>query len=148
MTPEDVKSPRATHAAEGSPDPSASVSENWSAALGTLVSSRIAIISAEARIAAESSIKKVALAVVAAITGLLFWIILMAGLIGFFPSVIHSLAWYHVALIIAGMHLLVAVIAALLLKKKSPPTFSLTRSEFEKDRQWLSKTKKTPTSGS
>ncbi|MEP2775729.1 MAG: phage holin family protein [Luteolibacter sp.] len=148
MTHEDGTTPRAANAAAGSADSSASASENWPSALGALVSARIAIISEEARIAAESTVKKVALAVVAAITGLLFWVILMAGLIGFVPSLTSGLAWFHVALIIAGIHLLVAIIAILLLKKKSPPSFSLTRSEFEKDRQWLSKSKQNPTSGS
>lgn len=148
MTSEDAKSPQLGNTAEGSTDPSASGNENWSAAVSSLLTARLAIISAEAKIAAESTVKKVVLAAVAAVAGLLFWLILMAGLIGLIPSLTCALSWYHVALIIAGLHLLVVLIAILLLKKKTPPPFSLTRSEFEKDRQWLSKTKQNPTSGS
>lgn len=148
MTSEDAKSPQISNAAEGHTDPSASGTENWSAAVSSLLTARLAIISAEAKIAAESTVKKVILAAVAALTGLLFWLTLMAGLIGLIPSLTCALSWYHVALIIAGLHLLVALIAVMLLKKKTPPPFSLTRSEFEKDRQWLSKTKQNPTSGS
>ncbi|MGJ8643112.1 MAG: phage holin family protein [Luteolibacter sp.] len=148
MTPEDATSPHSGNTAEGNSDPSSSGSEKWTSALGALVSSRLAIISAEARVAAEITAKKAILAAIAAITGLLFWIILMAGLIGFIPSIVCGLAWYHVALIIAGLHLLVVLIAVLLLKKKTPTPFSLTRTEFEKDRQWLSKTQQHPTSKS
>lgn len=147
MTPDDAISPQTDNAAEGNPDPGDSGNENLFTAISALISARLAIISAEAKIAAETTVKKVILAAVAAITGLLFWIILMAGLIGFIPTLYTCLAWYHVALIIAGLHLFVVLVAILLLKKKTPPPFSHTRTEFEKDRQWLSKTKQKTTSG-
>ena len=86
-------------------------------------------------------------AVIAAVAGLFFWIALMAGLTGLIATLGLGLAWYHVSLIIAGLHLLVVIIAVLLMRKKTPPTFSLTRTEFEKDRQWL-KNQKNPNSQS
>lgn len=147
MTPKDAISPQTDNAAEGTPQPSKSVNESWSTAINELVSTRLAIISAEAKLAAQSTVKKVVLVILAATSGLLCWIILMAGLIGFIPTLTCALAWYHVALIIAGLHLLVVLISVLLLKRKTPPPFSHTRTEFEKDRQWLSKTKQNPISG-
>lgn len=146
MSSENATSPQTSNTADGTIGASASANQNWSSALVTLLSSRISIICTEARIAAESTARKVALAAIAGLTVFLFWIILMAGLIGFIPTLACSLAWYHVALIIAGLHLLVALIAILLLRKKSPPPFSITRTEFQKDRQWLSKTKESPIS--
>lgn len=146
MTPEEAISPQIDSAAKSEPDPTHSDNDNWFTSISALVSTRLAIISAEAKIIVESTVKKVILAVVAAITAFLFWVILMAGLIGFLPTLSDHLAWYHVALIIAGLHLLVVLIAVLLLKKKTTPPFSHTRTEFKKDRQWLSKTKQNPTS--
>ena len=148
MTPIEETPPQANRPAEQRIHPSSSEHPGIASSFKALASSRIALLTAEARIAVESTVKKLILAAIAAITALLFWIILMAGLIGLIPTLVCSLFWYHIALIIAGLHLTIFIIAILLLKKKNPPPFSLTRTEFEKDRQWLSKTPQNPTSPS
>ena len=147
MTSEESTQPSSGSEAEANPQATDYEKQAWPAAFGTLVSSRFAIASAEAKLAVGSTAKKAVFAVVAALAALFFYLTLLAGLIGLFASLSSALDWYHVALIIAGVHLLVVIIAALLMMKKTPPTFSLTRTEFEKDRQWL-KNQKNPNSQS
>lgn len=119
--------------------------DSWPAALAALASARIAIISAESRNAVGSILSKIVWAAVAALCALFAWITLLAGLIGFVPQ-ITALDWFHVAFILAGIHLLIILIAVILLKKKSPPVFEVTKAEFMKDKQWLSSVNKEPNS--
>lgn len=120
-------------------------SEKWPSALATLVSARIAIISEESRDAIEVFSGKAALVAICVFCCFIFWLALMVGLIGGLAAV-SSLAWYHVAFILAGVHLLVGIVTVMLLTKKSPPVFTITKSEFTKDKLWLASVKQESTS--
>ncbi|MFD2255749.1 phage holin family protein [Luteolibacter algae] len=114
---------------------------NWKEALACLISSRLAIFQVESRQAAQTGVSKIIFLSIAGIAILFSWILLMAGAVGGIASVT-ALAWYHAAFIIAGIHILVAVIMILLGGRKTAPSFPLTRAEFDKDREWLNQLKK------
>jgi len=117
--------------------------ESWTDALACLVSSRISIIQAESKDAAATGARKAVLVVVAALCVLFTWILVLAGAVGAISSAT-AWTWYHVAFAAAGLHLLIAVIAVLIVKSKSAPPFPITRAEFEKDREWLNRLNKKP----
>ncbi len=148
MTDDDGIGSMAEAIAEEADSDSASAatsSEKWPGALATLASARIAIISAESGDAVAMAAKKALYAAIAVVALLGFWLVALVGVIGLIPQ-ISGLTWYQVAFIIAGLHLAVAIVAALLLVKKSAPVFTLTKSEFIKDKQWLSSVKSKSTS--
>lgn len=122
-----------------------SASEKWPSALATLLSARIAIVSVESRDALAVFLGKAALGFAAAFCGFIFWLTLIVGLIGGIPQV-SALAWFHVAFILAGLHLLAAVVSVAMLLKQPPPVFTVTKSEFTKDKLWLSSVKQESTS--
>lgn len=109
---------------------------NWRTALADLLGSRAALVQYELKRASATGIKKAVLFITAAIFLLLFWIILVAGLVGLI-SAQGGYLWYTVALVFAGVHLLVALILILIAKRPAPPSFEITRQEFKKDREWL-----------
>lgn len=101
-----------------------------------LVNSRIALFKLEAKQAAARNVGRVLLLAGAGSAAVVTWFLLIAGIIG----VVHAftgLAWYWTCLIIAGIHLL--AVAAMLRSARAPgpSTFEHTRSEFQKDREWL-----------
>lgn len=118
--------------------------EKWPSALATLASARLAIISEESGHAAGVYGKKIALGALVGICVVTFWIFLLVGIIGIVP-IYSGLAWYHVAFIVAGLHLLIVFGAILLLKEKTAAVFSITKSEFSKDKLWLSSVKQEST---
>ena len=65
------------------------------------------------------------------------WLLVNAGLIGWLATVQGAVPWYGLALIFALLHLALATLAALRLRKKAPPFFRLTKQELTKDFQWL-----------
>lgn len=114
-------------------------------AIISLISSRIAIISAEGGTAAEVYLRKLTCALVAFGCVSVSWLILMAAVIGIAPQ--HTgLTWYQAALVVAGLHLVVAVIAILMAMKRTAPLFTVTLSEFKKDKSWINSVKNTQTS--
>lgn len=127
-------------AANPQPSPPQASVEKWPAALVTLISARIAIISAESGEAFSVAARKVLIGLIGAFSIVVCWLLLLVALMGAIPAV-STLLWYHVAFIAAGFHLLLVIIAFLGLKKKSAPIFTITKSEFNKDRQWLTNVK-------
>lgn len=119
--------------------------EKWPSALATLASARIAIISAEAGDASAIFLVKAIWGVVGILCGVAFWILLLVGLIGFIPK-LTPLTWFQVTFIIAAIHLVIAIIALVSIQKKTAPVFTITKSEFSKDKQWLSSVKHRSTS--
>jgi len=112
------------------------VPTNWRTALADLLGARAALIQLELKQAASSGLKRGILFAAAALLVLLAWIILVAGAIGAI-SVSAGWPWYWVTLSAGGIHLLIALILILIAKKPGPATFEVTRSEFQKDREWL-----------
>lgn len=120
---------------EGFP-PGPDTPANWRAALSTLVATRLAIFEYEAQTAARGIGRTAAIGGVAVFSLLLFWLLLLAALIGWLPGVT-GLPWFVWAAIAASVHLVAAIVSACLLKSARKPTFELTRNEFRKDRAWI-----------
>ncbi len=122
-------------------DPSDSAS-GWQTALDALITSRIGLIKLESQDAAARTCRKLIFLVVAALAALFAWGFIVTGLI----HVIHFFKDWPMHWIVLGaglIHLLVALIFAALAKSSSSPTFSVTRAEFQKDREWLHQLLKT-----
>lgn len=132
-------------AAPESPSSQTSTDEDWKAAASNFITARLALIKLEARDAGQTAAKRGLL--LGVILGCTFfvWLLAVAGMIGWI-SASQSWPWYAVTLIAAGLHLLVAIIAGLLLKKPTTPSFPLTRAEFSKDQAWLETLKNDPKS--
>lgn len=109
---------------------------NWRTALADLLGSRAALVQYELKEAAATNVRRIVLFATAAIFLLIFWLVLVAGLVGLI-SAQGGYLWYTVALIAAGIHFLLAVILILIAKRSTPPSFTITRQEFKKDREWL-----------
>jgi len=101
-----------------------------------LVTSRIALFQLEAKQAAARNAGRAVMMVGASLATLVMWILLIAAITGMVHAFM-NFAWYWTCLIIAGIHLLVAVILIRFACAPGPPTFKHTRSEFQKDREWL-----------
>jgi hypothetical protein len=122
-------------------------SGGWAAATSNFLNARLDLFKLEARDASQEAVKRGAL--LAVVLGCIFlvWLFGVAGLIGLI-SASQSWPWYAVTLVVAGLHLLLAIIAGTLLKKPAAPSFPLTRAELSKDQAWLETLKKDPTSRS
>jgi uncharacterized membrane protein YqjE len=107
----------------------------WWEALQCLVASRLALVKIETKEAVGGVMKSIILLFVAVICLLFMWGLALAGAIGAIASV-SGWAWWWVTLAAAALHLLVAAVC-IGVAKSSRETFSVTRSEFQKDREWL-----------
>lgn len=119
----------------------------WPSALLSLLTARLAIVSAEGRAASAVAARKIMWLAIAGIGLLLCWVIGIAAMIGL-AAELTALSWYHVGFIVALIHLLIAIFGFSQLKKKTIPSFPVTRSEFDKDRIWLTNVKNQSTSKS
>lgn len=109
---------------------------SWVESLADLVGTRIALIQAEAKQAAANRAGRIAKIVASVFLVICAWLLLMAAVAGLLHA--HAgFAWYWGCLSLGGIHLL--AIAMLLRSARSPgqPAFQHTRSEFQKDREWL-----------
>ncbi len=143
-TPETAPPPpvESSDAAMGPRDP---LPANWREALMTLLASRIALIQLEAREGARNGAKRAARMIAAVICVFFTWALLLAGGIAAISAAC-GWTWHWVALAAAGIHLLIALLLAGGLGKAAPPSFPITRAEFQKDRQWFENFQKKPKS--
>lgn len=109
---------------------------SWTAALATLVSTRIELLQHESREAARQWGKSAALLATAAITAFVGWLALVAGGVAAITAVT-GCPWYLPTLCAAALHFGVAAVCVLIARKTKPPTFPLSRNEFTQDREWL-----------
>jgi hypothetical protein len=122
---------------EGSPFPA-----NWREAILTLIASRIALIQLESKDTAADGARRL-IRIVAGVGCVLFsWALLLAGGIA---AISHATGWpwYWIAMTAAAVHLQAAFIFAQSAKTPGRPPFPITRSEFQKDREWLENFQKT-----
>ena len=113
----------------------------------SLIASRITLIELESKDAARNAAKRIA-CLIAAICGVAFaWALLMAGLIAFL-SASQGWPWYHVSIGAGVLHLLAGVILTTLAKSSGAASFHVTRSEFQKDREWIENFQQTKKSNS
>jgi uncharacterized membrane protein YqjE len=114
---------------------------NWIEAIPALLVSRMGILQIEAQDALEVAIRKLIFSGVLAFFLMTAWMLLAAGLIGLI-SMHFNIAWYFAAFLIGAVHLLIAFLMRLAIKRsKSIESFPITREEFEKDREWLNQLK-------
>lgn len=104
---------------------------------------RLELIQLEAREAGKLAGKKVALVAIICVAIFFGWCLMLAGLIGWISAAWPDWPWHWSALIAAGLHLLLVLLALHLLTRPSPAAFPLTSSELAKDREWLKQLKHT-----
>jgi uncharacterized membrane protein YqjE len=112
------------------------VPNNWREAIMGLIASRISLIQLESKDVGKGAVKWALL--IAAACGCLFsaWMLLLAGGVAAVADVTQW-QWYWVAMGAALLHLMAAIILFRLLKPSENPVFPVTRSEFQKDREWI-----------
>lgn len=116
--------------------------DDWTAAAAEFVQARIELIRLEAKDAGREAGRKVGTVIVVVSCAILVWLLILAGLIGWISASRPDWPWYHVTLVAAGLHLAVALLGLLSLKKGGKPSFPITRSELAKDQAWLESLKK------
>jgi uncharacterized membrane protein YqjE len=109
---------------------------NWLESIFGLIESRAAIISLEAEDAFGSALGRIIPLLICFFCVFAAWVLTVAGAIGCL-TVFTDWEWYQVTFAMAGLHILIAVVALLIAKAKKPAPFPVTRAEFEKDREWL-----------
>jgi uncharacterized membrane protein YqjE len=109
---------------------------NWRVALMDLVTSRLALIQIESKDLARQSIKHVACLVAACICLFFTWALLVVGLIAWVSHATHW-PWHWVTLAAGAVHLVSAILLARAAKPAGIDAFPVTRSEFQKDREWI-----------
>lgn len=117
------------------PEPVSPPPLSWRAAAVEFISARAELFSLEAKEAGAFFGRKAVFAVIIAFCAVVAWLAIVAGLIGWVASA--GVPWYFAALGAAALHLLVAGIAVVLLRRPIPPAFSHTKAELAKDREWL-----------
>lgn len=112
--------------------------KGWQQAIAEFASARIDLVRLEAREAGRETGLRVALVAMAGLAAVAFWLLLMAGLVGWLDSIVPAWHWFHFALLLAALHLILVVVAVTALRRRaSTPPFPLTRQEIAKDREWL-----------
>jgi uncharacterized membrane protein YqjE len=117
------------------PEPEMPERPSWRESAVEFISTRVELLSLEAKEAGKVAAVKVALIAFASCCLLVAWLVAVAGLIGWIAS--GTGRWYFVALGAAAFHLLLAGIAALILRRPVPPPFPHFKAELSKDREWL-----------
>jgi len=113
-----------------------SLRRNWSDAIVALIESRAAIVSLEAKDALGSALAKLIPLALCLFCVFAAWALTVAATIGCLTAAT-DWEWHQITFSMAGLHILIAVVALLFARAKKPAPFPVTRSEFEKDREWL-----------
>lgn len=115
---------------------------NWREAILSLIACRVALIQLESKDAAADGLQRLVRIIAVAICLLFTWSLLLAGGIA---VIAHATGWpwYWITFAAAAVHLQVAFIFAQSAKTRGRPAFPVTRSEFQKDREWLENFQKT-----
>lgn len=103
-----------------------------------LVSSRLSLIQLESKDAATTALNRLSRLATLAVTGFFTWALLLAGGIAWIADST-QLPWHLIAIAFAAAHLTVFIILAITVRKPCPPVFPVSRSEFQKDREWIEK---------
>ena len=120
-----------------SDDSSIPADHSWQSALAEFVSTRVELIRLESQEAAKAAKKRTSLTITLAIIAAVAWLSFIAGIIGLADHYYTSITWWMAALAAAALHAIIAGILISKLKKPAPPLFTVTRSEFQKDRLWM-----------
>jgi len=101
-----------------------------------LFETRAAIVSLEAKDALSSALAKLVPLLLCLFCVFAAWALTVAAIIGCLTGAT-DWKWHQITFAMAGVHILIAAVALLVAKAKKPAPFPVTRSEFEKDREWL-----------
>lgn len=116
--------------------------KGWKEALPCLIASRLEIIRIEAQDVFRGMARSLILLGVAVFCMISAWLLLIGGVVGLLSEAT-GWTWYHAAFMVAGAHLIIAILIFLIINRssKSAESFPITRVEFEKDREWLNQLK-------
>lgn len=128
---------------EPGPPPGADAPVNWREAICELLATRAELIRLESSGAARHATRKGLLVGIIAGAAFFTWALALAGLVPLVAAAA-GCAWTTAALWAAGLHLIAAVVAIVLLRRPAPPAFPITRAEFQRDREWLTHLKTPP----
>jgi MFS family permease len=117
---------------------------SWRESAVEFVSARMELLALESRLAAREAGRRGALLAIIAGCGMTAWLTAIAGLIGWVATAGDGIAWHWVALAAAVLHLILAGIAVMALRRPAPPVFPLVRAELSKDREWILNLKDKP----
>lgn len=109
---------------------------NWREAVSDLLSARIELIRLEATRASAEGIKKAAALGITVVALTFTWILLLAGGIPLIATA-SGVKWPLIALAAAGLHLVLALLMLVRLRRRGAPAFPITRNEFQRDREWF-----------
>lgn len=101
-----------------------------------LIANRFALIQLESKDLATRAAKRGIFIGLAVFCFIATWILLLAGGVAWIAEA-SGLHWSRVAIITALAHLLLGIILARLAARPLAPSFSATRNEFQKDREWI-----------
>ncbi len=111
-------------------------SVDWRKALGELFATRAELIRLESQAAAKGVVSKAIWGAILGIAALFCWLLLLAGGIALLAHTT-GIVWFWLTLAAAGVHLLVVLLAFVQLRRPAPATFTHTKAEFQRDREWL-----------
>jgi uncharacterized membrane protein YqjE len=120
----------------GEVEPSAIPPTNWREALLSLIATRVDLVQLEAVEAARAAGKRAVLGAGAGACVFFAWALLLVAGISLLAH-LTNWPWHAFAAIAAMVHLIAAAFLVRALRKPLPPTFSHTKNEFHKDRQWI-----------
>ncbi len=112
------------------------VPNNWREAIMGLIASRISLIQLESKDVGKGAVMWALRIAVACACLFSAWMLLLAGGVAAVADVTQC-PWYWVAIGVALLHLVAAFVLFRLLKPSENPVFPVTRSEFQKDREWI-----------
>jgi uncharacterized membrane protein YqjE len=110
------------------------------------LSARLELVALESRDAGRIAARRFVLLAFIGGCAMTAWLAGIAGLIGWVASAGDGIPWPLAALAACVLHLLLAGIAALALRRPAPPAFPHVRAELSKDREWLLNLKDKPRS--
>ncbi len=135
MNPSSDTEPRSIRESPVAPSPPVAPT-HWIEALISLITARLALIQLEAKGAITGWVKRIALIAAAAVLALFAWGFLVAGGISWIAEKT-DWSWGLIALGGGALHLIIGGVLIMLAKSPAGGAFSVTRSEFIKDREWI-----------
>ena len=114
----------------------------WRKAIMTLVASRLALIEIESKEFANETIRRTSLILVASCLIFFAWALFLVSSIAWITE-LTELPWSQITLYMAMAHLLGALFFSRMASSSRAPSFSATRAEFKKDREWIENCEKT-----
>ena len=121
------------------------MASSWRESAVEFVSARMELLALEAREAGQTAAKRGVMAAIIAGCAMMAWLAGVAGLIGWVAAS-GKFPLHFAALGAAVLHLLIAGLVVLAVRRPMPPVFPISKAELLKDREWLLNLKDKPKS--